>query len=191
MQHWSNWDFPDAVTTSLGCGYVTRMSDDRIPKMLMDSQLDSGQRTVGRLWLGYKDKLKSNLSAANVPHTNFKQIARDRNNWRYLCRSGMRNFEISCIDWLRDKKQQKVLANINIPVVMSRDLHCCTICRLVGRLLSGLKCHIWQTERLNEVVRSSYIKTHRRVHLMRLYIYIYTRCIKNTFTKMGGGLTAD
>ena len=48
-------------------GHVMRTSDDRIPKMLLFSQLSYGNRNVGRPWLRYKDKLKSNLKATNIP----------------------------------------------------------------------------------------------------------------------------
>ena len=47
-------------------GHVLRMDDERIPKVLMYSQLDQGHGNVGRPWLRYKDKLKSNLSAVGT-----------------------------------------------------------------------------------------------------------------------------
>lgn len=94
------------------------MSDDRIPKVLVYSQLDSGQRTVGRPWLRYKDKLKRNLSPSNVLHTNFERVVLDRNNGRYLCQGGVSDFEISRIDQLRDERQRRKVS-ANIPVAMS------------------------------------------------------------------------
>lgn len=76
-----------------------------------------------------------------MPHTNFKRVALDRNKWRYLCQSGIRNFEISRIDRLKDERQRrKALANI--PVTLSRYPRCCTLCGLVRKSLAGLKCHI-------------------------------------------------
>ncbi len=57
------------MQSQLRCaGHVLRMHDDRIPKLLMYSQLESGQRNVGRPWLRFKDKLKSNLSSAQIDH---------------------------------------------------------------------------------------------------------------------------
>ena len=73
-------------------GHVIRMSDDRIPNVLMYSQLDSGKRDVGRPWLRYKDKLKSNLTAVNVPLSTFKQVALDRKDGEA---DVMMEFEIS------------------------------------------------------------------------------------------------
>ena len=62
-------------------GHVIRMSDERIPKVLMYGQLDSGHRNVGRPWLGYKDKLKSNLAAVSIPYGTFEQVALERKDW--------------------------------------------------------------------------------------------------------------
>lgn len=78
-------------------GHVVRMNNIRIPKVLMYSQFDNEQRSVGWPWLRYKAKLKSNLSAVNVLHNNFQRVALDRNNWKYLCQSdiSLTDFEIS------------------------------------------------------------------------------------------------
>lgn len=59
------------------------MSDGEIPKVLIYSQLDHGQVLLDGRGSGIQKKLKSNLSAVDVPHTNFRVVLY-RNNWRYL-----------------------------------------------------------------------------------------------------------
>ncbi len=60
-------------------GHVVRMSDERIPKILMYCELKDGNRNTGRLWLRYKDRLKYNLSATKIPVGSFEDLALDRN----------------------------------------------------------------------------------------------------------------
>ena len=61
----------------------------------MYSQLDTGKRNVGRPWLRYKDKPKSNLTAVNVLLSTFDQVTLDRIEWKGRCDDGIRNFEAS------------------------------------------------------------------------------------------------
>lgn len=123
MHHWGNGDFLFAVPISLL--WSCCKDDERTPNVLIFSQLASWQRTVGWLWISYKEKLKNNHSALNVSHTNLEQVALDRNNWR-LCQSRIRNFETSRIDIARGKRQQwKAPANILVPIC--RDQRCCGI----------------------------------------------------------------
>ena len=111
-------------------GHVIRMSDERISKVLMYSQLDSGRRNVGRPWLRYKDKLKSNLSAVNIPHNTFEQVALERKEWRSMCHNGIKSFETNRINRLREARV-RTKASANVPATLSRNLHSCTICGLV------------------------------------------------------------
>ena len=70
-------------------GHVVRMDDNRIPKVLMYSQLDSGKRNVGRPLLRYKDKLKYNLKAINIPIDSFESTSLNRMEWRSVCHDGI------------------------------------------------------------------------------------------------------
>lgn len=61
-------------------GYVVRIIDDRISKVLVYSQPVCGQMCVARPSFRYKDKQKSKNSAANVSRTNFEAVDLDRSN---------------------------------------------------------------------------------------------------------------
>lgn len=53
-------------------GHVIRMSDDWMLKILMNTQLFHVKCNVGRPWLGFKDKPRYNLIAANIPTEEFE-----------------------------------------------------------------------------------------------------------------------
>ena len=117
------------------------MEDDRIPKQLMYSQLDSGHRNVGRPWLRYKDKLKSNLAAVRVDMKNFESLVNDRGAWRAMCKRGLKHFSRSCIDKLREDRI-RTGASAKRPAAHSSKPHACDHCGLLCKSLAGLKCHI-------------------------------------------------
>ena len=121
-------------------GHVIRMSDERIPTVLMHSQLDSKHRNVGRPWLRYKDKLKSNLAAVSIMHETFEQVALEQKDWRAMCHDGIRNFESHRINRLQEARK-RMKASSNKPATLSHNPHSCTICGLVCKSLAGLKCH--------------------------------------------------
>jgi len=128
-------------------GHVLRMHDDRIPKILMYSQLDSGQRNVGRPLLRFKDKLKSNLSAANIDHATFESTALDRKTWRTLCYNGIKNFAASEVTKLRQARE-RTRALASVPAIHSNNPHSCSICGLLCKSLAGLKCHLRLTHKV-------------------------------------------
>lgn len=122
-------------------GHVVRMEDDRIPKQLLYSQLDSGHRNVGRPWLRYKDKLKSNLLAININLKAFEQCASDRRAWWSACHNGIKQFSASSIDKLRvDRARTKAAAQV--PAVHVSNLHTCVHCGRLCKSLAGLKSHL-------------------------------------------------
>ena len=128
-------------------GHVIRMADDRIPKMLLYSQLDGGHRNVGRPLLRYKDKLKSNIAAANIDQASFELTATDRNAWRRECYNGVKNSAESNIAKLRETRERhKILAAI--PAIYSNNPHSCTICGLLCKSLAGLKSHLRLTHKV-------------------------------------------
>ena len=126
-------------------GHVVRMDDSRIPKQLMYSQLDSGNRNVGRPWLRYKDKLKANLAAVQIDKGSFELNASDRHAWKSMYQQGIRNFSASCIAKLRESRI-RTKANANVPATLSQNPQACDHCGLVCKSLAGLKCHLRLSE---------------------------------------------
>ena len=121
-------------------GYIYGYSSEIYLNPYMYSQLDSRRTNVGRSWLRYKDKLKSNLSAVNIPHNTFEQVALERKEWRSMCHNGIKLFETNRINRLREARV-RTKASANVPATLSRNPHSCTICGLVCKSLAGLKCH--------------------------------------------------
>ena len=122
-------------------GHVLRMEGDRIPKQLMYGELNSGQRNVGRPLLRFKDKLKMNLTSANIAHRDFEQLASCRTEWRTACHQGIRQFSVTEINKLRERRE-KMKVSSSVPADLSLDLPSCIHCGLVCKSLAGLKCHL-------------------------------------------------
>ena len=120
-------------------GHVIRMNDDRIPKILMYSQLRDGKRNVGRPWLRYKDKFKTNLKSLNIPLDTFEKIADDRVAWRVTCHRALASFEKKRIQHLRELRQNTKLRSL-IPATQS-DNFTCHIWGLVCKSKAGLASH--------------------------------------------------
>ena len=121
-------------------GHVLRMPDDRIPKIAMYSQLQGGKRNVGRPWLRYKDKLKSNLAAVNIPYRSLEDEVSDRKGWRSRCFEGIQKFQSESISHLKENRERaKRLAAA--PISAALNPHSCSICGLVCKSLAGLKSH--------------------------------------------------
>ena len=63
-------------------GHVHRMDGGRIPKDLMYGELSTGARSRGRPYLRFKDVLKRDIKAFQLPVTSWERIASDRDKWR-------------------------------------------------------------------------------------------------------------
>jgi hypothetical protein len=64
--------------------------------------------------LRFKDKLKSNLSSAQIDHSDFEHIAIDRKAWRSACHRGIKQFSSTSINKLREARERmKVSANVS------------------------------------------------------------------------------
>ena len=60
------------------------LSDERIPKDLIYSELVVGQRNVGRPRLRYKYVCKRDSKSLNVDIDEWEKLTDDRNKWRSL-----------------------------------------------------------------------------------------------------------
>ena len=69
--------------------HVTRMPEERLPKKILDGELEMGKRSHG----GQKKRyaVKASLEDFNVPTELWEQIAQDRAKWRGLIRTGASN----------------------------------------------------------------------------------------------------
>lgn len=126
-------------------GHVMRMDDDRIPKQLLYGQLDRGRRNVGRPWLRYKDKIKSNLQVLNIEYNNIELTAKDRRKWIEMCDRKIKAFSAFCIEKL---KEARVKSKNNTEQCGAKfsHLYVCHHCGRHCKSLAGLKCHIRLSE---------------------------------------------
>ena len=86
-------------------GHVSRMNDDRIPKILLYGTIhDQGTTTRGRPALRFKDSLKSSLRACQIRQENWEIAASDRNKWRSQIHSGTHVFETNRINTAIEKR---------------------------------------------------------------------------------------
>jgi hypothetical protein len=85
-------------------GHVVRISDDRLPKIALYGELQSGTRAQGGQYKRYKDVLK----ACKIDTSSWESSARDRCTWRQVCVSGVNQFEEFRISSLqRNDKREK------------------------------------------------------------------------------------
>ena len=62
-------------------GHVTRMPDERLPKTILNGELQVGIRSHGGQKERYKDTLKASCKDFNIPTESWEQIAQDRTKW--------------------------------------------------------------------------------------------------------------
>ena len=108
-------------------GHVNRMPPSRLPRMMLFSELASGTRTPGRPLLRFKDVCKSDLKATNIGTEHWQSYSRDRENWRSLIKTGVKDAENSRITHQKDKrerrKNQQMHPTTFICPTCSRDCH--------------------------------------------------------------------
>jgi hypothetical protein len=90
-------------------GHMIRMDDHRIPKRVFYSQLVHGSRTSGGQMKRYKDTLKANMKACDIPTADLESLVLDRNSWRTTCREAIAKFESNRIGLLKEKRQRRKL----------------------------------------------------------------------------------
>lgn len=85
-------------------GRIAHMSDTRLPKQVLYSELAFGARSRGGQLMQYKDSLKSSLKAVGVNLKHFEVLAANRSSWRALCKTAVTNFGSNRTDMAREKR---------------------------------------------------------------------------------------
>ena len=119
-------------------GHVVRMSDERIPKILMYGELKDGKRNTCRPWLRCRDKLKYKLSATKIPVGSFKDLGQVRNKWRATIQNEISDFEVNRIEKVARSGTKVYTTQSSI---LSDTPHSWSICGVVCKSLAGLKSH--------------------------------------------------
>ena len=84
-------------------GHVSRMSEMRLPRQILFSELASGGRSSGRPLLRYKDQLKATFKSAEIDPESWEVTASSRPLWRHTIKAGTDLFESS----RRAKEEEK------------------------------------------------------------------------------------
>ena len=88
-------------------GHVVRMSDSRIPKMLLYGQLKEGHRDLGRPHKRFKDTLKTNLKVCDIDIASWESEALGRSRWRQLSSRGTKAFERKRTLAIQEKRERR------------------------------------------------------------------------------------
>jgi len=85
-------------------GHVTRTEDTRLPKIAFYSELEQGTRSHGGQLKRYKDMLKTNMRACDLPPNELENLVADRSSWRSSFKKQVSDFEHRHILSLQDKR---------------------------------------------------------------------------------------
>ena len=119
-------------------GHVRRMEDGRIPKDILNSELASGKRSVGRPQLRYKDVCKRDLKALNTNIQCWDDMAADRNSWRSKLQRQLQSGKEQ-IQTLAEEKRARRKARTSEPDPAT--IHTCVRCGKVCLSRIGLSGH--------------------------------------------------
>jgi len=70
------------------------MEEDRIPKLILYSQLREGSRNVGRPKLHFRDVCKRDMKHLQMDWANWEKLAADRETWRTQLTRGLASGEV-------------------------------------------------------------------------------------------------
>ncbi|KAJ8412669.1 hypothetical protein AAFF_G00116200 [Aldrovandia affinis] len=94
MQHQLRWT-----------GHVIRMSNTRLPKQILYSQLKEGQRAPGGQKKHFKDNIKTSLKKFHITSSNWEHITLDRRCWKKSMQEGAARHEME-LRHVAETKQQ-------------------------------------------------------------------------------------
>ena len=122
-------------------GYVSHMSDCRIPKLLLYGELSYGSRKVAGQSKRYKDSLKAYLNDFNINVATWETTASDRPTWQNLIHKGTIHTENKPSNAAKDnaehaKARAEYLANMP-------PSHWCPTCGRGFHARIGLTSHLW------------------------------------------------
>ena len=118
-------------------GHVMRLEDDRLPKQIFCSELVRGKRHPGGQKKRYKDTLKCNLKACNIPPSSWTELASKRISWRASVRSGVMDFEKRRLSHLDNKRHARKDRKNNAVKSVT-----CSICGRACASEFGLRSHL-------------------------------------------------
>ena len=88
-------------------GHVSRLEDHRLPNIVTFGELSSGHRDRGAPKKRFKDNLKKSLTACNIDHRQWSNLAADHVAWRQKTHQAAAQFQLDRKNSLKDKRQRR------------------------------------------------------------------------------------
>ena len=102
----------------------------RLPKIVLFGELSSGHRERGAPKKRFKNSLKKSLTAYNIDHRQWSDLAADRVAWRHTIHQAAAQFEVDRKNSLKDKRQRRKArtASTTTPNISFPCSHCSRPC---------------------------------------------------------------
>ena len=100
-------------------GHFRRMEDGRIPKDILSGEHATGQRSIGRPHLRFKDVCKRDVRALDIDTEPWKDLAADRGSWRNTLHKQLNLGEEKLIAMV-DEQRAREKDSINRPVTLHK-----------------------------------------------------------------------
>ena len=111
-------------------GYVSRMEDHSLPKIVIYGELSTGHRERGAPKRRFRDNLNKSLTTCNIHLKQWSDLAADRVVWRYTIHQAAAQFEAHRRNSLKDKRHRRkaCAASITTPDITFPCGHCSRPC---------------------------------------------------------------
>ena len=112
-------------------GYVYRMEDHRLPKVVLYGELSIGHRDRRAPKKRYKDCLKKSLNVCHIVCLQWSDMAADREAWHLRVHKAASQFEENRRDSLKDKRQRRKVqaaSTTENPDLIYMCRHCTRTC---------------------------------------------------------------
>ncbi len=123
-------------------GHVHRMSDMRLPKLLLYGELVHGKRRAGGQRKRFKDCLKASLKSLNINHDSWESLAVDSNSWRSTINNAAQDAEKLRIEDQRSRRFTRKARLASLPSTVTNSNHKCPTCGRCFRAQIGLISHM-------------------------------------------------
>ena len=122
-------------------GHVIRMQSNRLPRRVLYSEIQNGQRDVGGQKKRFSDQVKATLRKCSIPPNHLKALAADRNAWRNTCEEGLTAFDTNYAQVAEDRRARR-------HIISSRTVSGprCHICDRICASEFGLRSHLQQAK---------------------------------------------
>jgi len=123
-------------------GHVARMEDTRLPNITFYSELEHGTRSHGGQLKRYKNMLKMNMRACDLPSNELENLTADRSFWRSLFKKQVSDFERRHILSLQDKRVERKTGRQLLPDSGFTFDTCSRVCASRIGLISHQRTHL-------------------------------------------------